>query len=501
LNSASPVVSLKEISKSFSGVCVLHDISMDIWPGEVHCLVGENGAGKSTLIKIISGAYRADHGTIIYQGQTITHHTPKWARENGITTIYQEIDMVPALNAVENIFLGSEILKPGGNIDRSAACDRAKKILNDLGVDINVDIPVGRLKVANQQMVAIAKALNLNSRVIILDEPTAVFTTSEVELLFRIIQQLKSQGIAIIYISHHLDEIFRIGDRITVLRDGFLVRTGAISGFDKNSLVRAMVGREIDLSKRNGSKAIDREVLCVKGLTRYGAVEDVSFTLHEGEIVGVAGLVGAGRTEMARLIVGADPMDRGEVYLRGERIKIKSPQNALSMGMGMVPENRKTEGVVPVRSMSENIAYSTVEIESRYGIVSWKEIKAKVRNIIKELEVRPAKPNVQVCYLSGGNQQKVVLGKWLAAKCDLLILDEPTRGVDVGARTEIYKLMQQLKKEGKSILMISSDLTEILTQSDRILVMARGRITGELSFKEATEERVLSLALQLGGAE
>jgi ribose transport system ATP-binding protein len=500
VESQEAVLILRDINKSFSGVQVLNGIQFDLFAGEVHCLVGENGAGKSTLIKIMSGAYQPDHGTIIYQGRSLRNLTPRWARENGINAIYQEIDLIPSLNAAENISLGNEPLKANGNIDWKAVRQRAAQILEDMGAQIDLDIPVSGLKVAYQQMVAIAKALSLNSKVLILDEPTAVFTSSEVELLFEIIRRLKSQGIAIVYISHHLDEIFRIGDRVTVLRDGNLIRNGPIAEFDKNMLVKAMVGREIDFSRRNGHGGSDDELLRVDGLCREGAVDEVSFVLHKGEIIGVAGLVGAGRTEMARLIIGADAADRGQVYLRGRPIRVNSPTQAMRLGIGMLPESRKEEGLVPVRSMAENMAYSEVEKSARFGLVPWKRIKSSVRAMITALEIKPANPNIQVLYMSGGNQQKVVLSKLLAAGCDVLILDEPTRGVDVGARVEIYKLMQQLKKEGKGILMISSDLPEILTQADCILVMARGRIGGELKASEATEEKVLSIALQLGEA-
>lgn len=495
-----PVLELKNISKTFADVTVLHDISIDLYPGEVHCLLGENGAGKSTLIKIISGAYRPDNsGNIIYKGNNIKEVTPKWSRENGIITIYQEIDLVPALSAAENISLSNEPLKSGGSIDWAKVNERATEIIQDMGVEIDIRKPVRELKVAHQQMVAIAKALTLESQVIIFDEPTAVFTSSEVKLLFNLIDKLKSRGVAILYISHHLDEIFEIGDRITVLRDGNLVRTGKVKDFDKNSLIKAMVGREIQLSKRHGSESSGEELLKVEGLSHLNVVKDICFSLRQGEIVGVAGLVGAGRTEMARLIVGADRPDKGDIYFKGKKEKIKSPQKALSLGIGMVPESRKEEGIVPGRSMAENMAYSTVEKKARFGIVPWKQIKKLVTELILNLEVRPNQPELHINLLSGGNQQKIVLGKWLAARCDLMILDEPTRGVDVGARNEIYKLMQKLKEEGKSILMISSDMTEILTQSDRILVMAQGRIVGELSCEEATEEKVLSFALQLGG--
>ena len=493
-----PVLKLRNICKFFSGIQVLNNVDIDLHPGEVHCLVGENGAGKSTLIKIMSGAYQPDQGTIVYQGNTLRSLTPRLARENGINTIYQEIDLIPSLSVAENISLGNEPIKAGGSIDWVSVQERATRILHDMGAEIDDQALVGSLKVAYQQMVAIAKALSLNSKVLILDEPTAVFTNSEVDLLFSIINRLKSQGIAILYISHHLDEIFKIGDRVTVLRDGNLIRTAMIAGFDKNSLVKAMVGREIDFSLRNGKKAIKDELLRVEGLARSGSVEEISFSLHGGEIVGVAGLVGAGRTEMARMLVGADRPDKGQIYLRNHPVKINSPRQALRLGIGMLPESRKDEGLVLVRSMGENIAYSEVEKRAKFGLVPWRQIKDSVRELIIALDIRPTSPNTQVLFMSGGNQQKVVLAKLLAAKCDVLILDEPTRGVDVGARLEIYKLIQRLKEEGKAILMISSDLPEILTQADRILIMAKGHIAGELPAREATEEQVLSIALQLG---
>jgi ABC-type sugar transport system ATPase subunit len=472
-------------------------VDIDLYPGEVHGLVGENGAGKSTLIKIISGAYQPESGMITYQNQAVRNLTPRWARENGINTIYQEIDLIPSLSAAENISLGNEPLKRNGEIDWTAVRNKALKILDDMGAHVNINVPVGTLKVAYQQMIAIAKALSLNSKVLILDEPTSVFTSSEVDLLFNIIRKLKSQGIAILYISHHLEEIFQIGDRITVLRDGVLIRSGYANQFDKDTLVQLMVGREIDFSHRNNSIPSEDEVLRVQGLSRKGAVKNVSFTLHKGEVIGVAGLVGAGRTEMARLLVGSDRMDRGEIYLWGKLIKPGSPRKALGLGIGMLPESRKEEGLVPIRSLSENIAYSMVEKSSKFGIVPWGKIKTRVNQMIESLEIHPSDPNIQVYYMSGGNQQKVVLSKLLAAQCDVLILDEPTRGVDIGARMDVYKFIDQLKKEGKAILMVSSDLPEILTQSDRILVMAGGRIVGELSREEATEEKVLKLALQL----
>lgn len=499
METVEPTLKLREISKSFSGICVLNQIDMDLFPGEVHCLVGENGAGKSTLIKIISGAYQPDGGTITYLGRPLKHNSPHWARENGINAIYQEIDLIPSLSAAENISLGNEPVRRDGSIDWAAVRHKAATILTEMGAQLDIHVPVGTLKVAYQQMVAIAKALSLNSKVLILDEPTAVFTSSEIDLLFRIIRQLKLQNIAIVYISHHLDEIFQIGDRVTVLRDGNLIRTGAIAEFDKNTLVKAMVGRDIDFSQRNGNRHNGIEALRVENLSRAGVVEDVNFSLHRGEIVGVAGLVGAGRTEMARLLVGADQPDRGQVYLHGKPVRFASPQHSLTHGLGMLPESRKEEGLVAVRSMAENMSYGVIARSQRMGLVPWKRIKAAVPAMIETLNIRPNNPNLQVFFMSGGNQQKVVLSKLLAAQCDVMILDEPTRGVDVGARMEIYKLIQSLKEDGKAILMISSDLPEILTQADRILVMAGGRIVGQLAGEDATEEKVLSIALQLEG--
>jgi len=492
-----PILRLKGINKSFSGVQVLHDISFDLHKGEVHCIVGENGAGKSTLIKIISGAYKYDSGDIIYQGETLHHLTPRLSIDKGICTIYQEIDIIPVLTAAENISLGNEPIKQGGNIDKNAIQNRASRALENIGAEIDINKPVGALSVAHQQMVAIAKALSMHSKVLIFDEPTAVFAATEIETLFKVIQRLKAQGIAIIYISHHLDEIFRIGDRVTVFRDGWVTGSGPVSDFDTNTLVRAMVGREIDFSHQKKTGKPGAELLRVSGLSRKGAFEGVTFSLKQGEIVGVAGLVGSGRTKVARAIIGADSFDKGELHIRGEKKRIKSPRHALANGLGMLPKNRKEEGLVLVRPLIENAAYSLVEKLSRMGLVPWRKIKHIVSDNISNLDIRYPSLNSEARYLSGGNQQKVVLAKWLAAACDVIILDEPTRGVDVGARSEIYKLMHKLINEGKAILMISSDLPEILTQSDRVLVMAKGKIVGEVLHEEATEERILSMALQV----
>ncbi len=499
MNDLTPILKLKQIGKSFSGIPVLTNVDLDLYPGEVHCLMGENGAGKSTLIKIISGSYTADSGEIDYLGQTYPSYSPRWAHRNGINTIYQEIDLVPHLTVAENIFLGNEPLTKFKNINKSEMNKKAEAVFNDMGVDMDVRVKLQTLKVANQQLVAIAKALAFNSKVMILDEPTSVFTNTEVELLFKLIRKLKEQKIALLYISHHIEEIFEIGDRITVLRDGNLVRTGLIGEFNKDSLIKSMVGRDVKIERHDDGKKMGGVILSVEGLGQDGVVDDISFKLHKGEILGVGGLVGAGRTEMARLVMGADRRQRGKVIYMGKEIQIKSPNHALALGIGLVPEDRKQEGIVPMRSVSENMAYSLIEKRARFGLVHWKAIKKMVLENFTALNVQPQSPEKNINLLSGGNQQKAVLGKMLCADCDVLILDEPTRGVDVGAREEIYKVMKDLKNKGLAILMISSDLIELMSQSDRILVMAGGRIAGEFSSAEATEEKILALALNQGG--
>ena len=497
---SQPVLHLENINKTFSGVQVLKDINIDFMPGEVHCLMGENGAGKSTLIKIISGAYTPDAGAVmVYQGQPVEHNSPHWARAHGINAIYQEIDLVPDLNAVENVMLGNEPQKKNGAIDWEESRRRTTEVLKEMGMEIDLDCPVGQLKVAQQQMVAIARALLLDSKLIIFDEPTAVFTENEVTMLFRLIARLKERGMAILYISHHLDEIFEIGDRVTILRDGTLVKTDVVSAFTRDSMINLMVGRNIDMTQRFGRPSDGETVLEVKGLSQEGVVQDISFCLHAGEILGFGGLVGAGRTEMARLLIGLERRTSGEILLNGEPVKFASPRQALMHRVGMLLESRKEEGLVLVRTVSENMMYNYIEMFFKKGLVKWKQVRQKVAEQMKSLNVRPNDPNKVIQYLSGGNQQKVALGKLMAADCNIWILDEPTRGVDVGARTEIYQLMRAARDEGKAIVMITSDMTELLTQSDRILIMSGGTIAGELDPASVTEVEVLSMALGEGG--
>ena len=493
------IIRLENICKGFSGVQVLKDISIEFFPGEVHCLMGENGAGKSTLIKILSGSYTADSGSIIYQDETYKKYSPKWAHENGINTIYQEIDLIPHLTVAQNISLRNEpVTSLTRNIDDKKIKEKALAIMDEMGVKIDVNAELQTLKVANQQLVAIAKALSFNSKVLILDEPTAVFTNLEVELLFGLIRKLKESGIAIIYISHHLDEIFEIGDRITVLKDGAHVRTGMIGEFTKDSLVRDMVGRDITIQHTGSTIEGSEEVLSIHDLTRTGAVNGVSLNVHKGEILGIGGLVGAGRTEVLRLMVGADPISSGQIFFHGNAIKINSPRKALKLGIGLVPEDRKGEGIVASRTVLENISYSYEEKSSRASVPKLRSIKKRSLGLFGELNVQPPNPYKGIQFLSGGNQQKAVLGKLLNADCDLLLLDEPTRGVDVGAREEIYKIISKLKEQGTAIIMVSSDLIELMSQSDRIAVMAGGKLVKEFTSEEATEEKILQAALNLG---
>jgi ribose transport system ATP-binding protein len=490
------ILRLEGVSKSFASISVLEDIDCTFYAGEVHCLLGENGAGKSTLIKTISGAHTPSKGRVIFCGEDITGHSPAWAKEHGIATIYQELDLIPNLGAAENISLGSEPRTWLGQIDRRQMRKTAIETLQSMGLSFDVDAPVQSLGIAQQQMVAIAKALTRNNRMIILDEPTAVFTKNEKNTLFRLVREIKARGLAVVFISHHMDEIFEIGDRITVLRDGRVASGGPVSDYDHDKAVRLMVGRAVDESRHHRQPSGGERVLEVIGLSSGTRVRDVSFHIKAGEIVGIAGLVGSGRTRVARLIYGADQRSGGEIRLHGVPVNPTSPRTMIGLGVGMVPEDRKRDGLALDRSAGENLGYALVRSLSRFGWIPWSRIRQATAAQMERLHVRPNNPSIQSQRMSGGNQQKLVLGRWLMQHTDLLILDEPTRGVDVGARAEIYALLQKLRAEGMAILMISSDLPEILSQADRILVMSKGRIVGELDGDKATEEAVIGMAFQ-----
>jgi len=492
----APTLALRDINKGFAGIPVLKEVSCSFFPGEVHCLMGENGAGKSTLIKIISGAHRPDGGSIEFEGRVVEAYGPGWARAHGIATIYQELDLIPNLSVAENISLGNEPRTGLGRIDSAVLEHRAAETLAKMGVSLDVRAAVGDFGIANQQMVAIAKAIAFQCRLLVLDEPTAVFTKAEKDTLFQLVRSMRSEGIAIIFISHHIEEIFEIGDRITVLRDGVVASSGMVADYDHDTLVRHMVGRNIERVAKRRPGGERPRVLDVKGLSDGGLVQDVSFHVDAGEIVGVAGLVGAGRSEMAAALFGASRRTAGTVTLNGRAIAPKSPAEALRLKIGMVPEDRKRDGLALTRPAGENLSYSYICKASRGGLIPWGRVRSAIRDAFSELVVRPGRPLMQAGRMSGGNQQKLVLGRWLIAGSDMLILDEPTRGVDIGARAEIYQAMDGLRENGLAILMISSDLTEILSQSDRILVMSKGRLAGELTAEEATEEAILAMALR-----
>lgn len=487
------LLDIRQLTKTFPGVLALQNIDFQAFPGEVHVLVGENGAGKSTLMKIIAGVYEADSGEMLWKGQPARFRTPRQAQDAGIVTIYQELNQVPQLSVAENIFLGSEITR-GAFIDWPAMHQRAREMLARLRLDVDPRIPVGDLGVAKQQMVEIAKALHHRADLVILDEPTSALSLTEIEYLFQIIRELKAEGVAIIYISHHLDECFEIGDRITVLRDGQHIDTRPVSAFTMDSLISMMVGR--DLSEQYPKDLIPRgpEVLRVEGLTQGTRLSDISFSAYAGEVLGIAGLVGAGRTELVRAIFGADAIDSGTILIDGRPVRIHSPQDAIRCGIGLMTEDRKQQGLVLSMSMRENTTLSVLGRLTRMIFTDQRKEQALTQRFIDQIAIKTPSQNQLVINLSGGTQQKVVLSKWMATEPRVLIFDEPTRGIDVGAKVEIYKLMNQLAREGVAIIMVSSELPEILGMSDRILVLAAGRVAGILDRQDATQEKILRYA-------
>jgi ribose transport system ATP-binding protein len=489
------VLEMRNVRKTFPGVVALDDVSFDLRRGEVHVLLGENGAGKSTLMKILSGAYQKDGGRVLLDGREVEIRSPRHARSLGVSIIYQELNLVPHLSAAENIFLGREPASLPGLIDRRAMREEARRILTGLGAEFDPRRPIKELSVAGRQMVEIAKAVSLDARILIMDEPTSALTEREIRELFARIRRLKAEGAAIIYISHRLEELFEIGDRVTVLRDGRRVATRDIRDVAKPELIRLMVNRELTQQFPKVSAPRGREVLRVEHLTRHGALEDISFSLFEGEVLGIAGLLGSGRTELARVLFGLDRADSGGIHLKGKPQRITSPRRAINLGLGFLTEDRKTQGLVLPLSVQENICLPSVERFSRLGVMRPDEEVRVAGQYIRDLRIKAAGPRHKVVYLSGGNQQKVVLGKWLCARGDILIFDEPTRGIDVGSKAEIYQLMNQLTAAGAAVIMISSELPEILGMSDRILVMHRGRISGEFAAAEATQEKILHCAL------
>lgn len=490
-----PILVLKDIEKRFPGVHALRGVSFDVRPGEVHALLGENGAGKSTMIKTISGVHRADSGTIMFDGKPVVFNSPNDAQHHGIATIYQELGLYPELSVAENIFMGhtpQRKLGPLKIVDWPTMESRAREILADLNIhDLDVRRKVGTLNVGNRQRVEIAKALSLNARILIMDEPTAALTESDVERLFGIVRLLRDRGVGIIYISHRLNEVFELADRVTVLRDGQYVDTRDVSEVTEQDLITMMVGRTIEnLFPKMVSKLGD-VVLEVKDLHREPLTRGVSFHVRAGEIVGVAGLVGSGRSEMAQIIFGTLPAESGQIYIAGQLVQIRRPEDAVRQGIAYVPEDRGHQGLIRAMTLRENSSMAVLSNVSRWRFIQHSKEATLARNAIDQLSIRATGIEQIVNKLSGGNQQKVVVSKWLASNPRLLIMDEPTRGVDVGAKSEIHRLMSQLAAEqGLAILMISSELPEILGMSDRVLVMREGRLVAEFDRAEATQERI-----------
>ncbi|MGH2616050.1 MAG: sugar ABC transporter ATP-binding protein [Thermomicrobiales bacterium] len=493
---AGPILEAAHIDKRFPGVHALDDVSLSVLPGEVHAVVGENGAGKSTLMKVLAGAHAPDQGTIQVDGKPVIIDSPRGAQLLGISTIYQELSLVDALSVGENIFLGDLPTKGGANwqVDWPAVWRRSAELLERVGSRVKPQTLVRNLSVAQKQMVEIARALARNVRVLILDEPTSSLTERETEKLFEIVALLRSRGVGIIYISHRLGEVFRIAQRVTVLRDGKLVGTLPIEEASEEMLVRMMVGRDLSRLFTQAAPPDAPVRLAVSGLARRGVLHDISFAVRGGEIVGLAGLVGAGRTELARCLFGADRIDSGEVVLDGKPVTMRTPGDAVNLGIALVPEDRKLQALILRMGVRENLSLPVLDRLGSSLVPSRSKERAMVGDYIMSLRIRTPHMEQRVAALSGGNQQKVVIAKWLATKPKVLILDEPTRGIDVGAKAEVHALIARLAEQGVAILMISSELPEILGMSHRILVMRDGRIAANLPREAANEEMIMAAA-------
>ena len=488
------ILELKHITKLYPGVVALNDVSLEVRRGEVHALVGENGAGKSTLIKTCSGAITPTKGEIVVNGKSFTGMTPQTSEQNGIGVIYQEFNLVGDLSVAENIFLGRAIRK-GIIIDQKAMERESQKILESLNIKINPKTLVKTLSVGYQQMVEIAKAVSQNAKLLIMDEPSAPLTSAEVDAMFAIVDQLKENGVSIIYISHRLDEIFRLSDRITILRDGQYVTTLNTNETNKDELVKYMVGRQLtEVYPKRDSSCVKDEVIFEAVNVSGNGDRNISFKLHKGEVLGFGGLVGAGRTEFAELMFGMHPKTAGKFIFKGKEISPKTPKDAIELGIGLVPEDRKKEGALLGMSIRCNINMPIYHKISKAAVINEKKEEEIAQTYRKEISIKTPTLDQLVKNLSGGNQQKVILAKWLAADSDLLIFDEPTRGIDVGAKQEIYTLINHLVEQGKTVLMISSEMEELMGMSDRILILSEGNMTGELKKDEFDQERIMQLA-------
>ncbi|WP_442580469.1 sugar ABC transporter ATP-binding protein [Mesorhizobium sp. ASY16-5R] len=490
-----PLLRMRGITKTFPGVKALQSVDFELMRGEIHCLIGENGAGKSTLMRVLAGAQRPDAGEIEIGGEVFSALSPTLGHRLGIGMIYQEADLVPTLSAGDNIFLGHEPVAGGTLLRKRAMQAELQRLFADLNLKFSPDTIVRDLAPAQRQLVQIAKSLSRRIRVLVLDEPTAALTDNEIGYLFDLLKDLKRRGIGMVYVSHRLNEVMSIADRVTVLRDGRHVQTRPVSEVTKESLIEAMVGRHVDAEMRTAGRSTGDVVLSVRGLSVKGQFDDIGFDLHRGEILGLAGLVGAGRSEVLECLFGVTPPDAGSVTLDGRALRLKSPVEAIGHGFGLVPEERRESGLVLGRPVAENIAFPVLGRLSRASIVSRRKLDALASGLVERLSIKTPSLRQLVRTLSGGNQQKVVIGKWLAADTRILLLDEPTRGIDVNAKFELYQLIRDLVGRGMSVVMASSDLPELLALSDRILVMAEGRLVAELDAASTGQVEIMRHAV------
>ena len=491
---AEVLLDIKGLEKTFPGVRALKGVNLTVNKREIHALMGENGAGKSTLIKVLTGIYQKNGGTICFDGEEINARTPIEANEKGISTIYQELNLVLFQTVYENLFLGREPRTKFGSIDRKAMISEAKRILEELGIEIDVTRPLKNYSTAIQQMVAIARAVSINAKLVIMDEPTSSLDTHEVQVLFRIIRQLKSKGISVIFISHKLDEIFEICDRLTVFKDGEYVGDYDIGELNQLKLISLMVGKdtvELERNKQGYEFANAKVIAEMKDIRQGMRLNGINIEIKQGEVVGLAGLLGSGRTELAQVLFGSGMPDNGEIFWWGEKAGIHSPADAIKKGMGFCTEDRKTEGIIPHLSVRENITIALLPKLNSFGFVKTKEQDEIVRSYIDRLKIKTPTPEQAICNLSGGNQQKVLLARWMCMNPKLMILDEPTRGIDVGAKAEIEQLIQEFSKNGISVLMISSEIAELERNCDRIIVMREGRVIGELAGDQISQDKVM----------
>ncbi|MDI1464747.1 sugar ABC transporter ATP-binding protein [Catellatospora sp. KI3] len=493
------MLDVRGVSKRFPGVLALQDVSLTVAPGEVHALVGENGAGKSTLIKVLTGVYTPDEGQVLLDGAPVSFGSPREAQNAGISTIYQEVNLVPLMSVARNLFLGREPMLPGGLIDFGRMHREAAQTLARFGITVDVRRPLRSLGLGAQQMVALARAVAVDAKLLIMDEPTSSLEPREVQTLEAVVRDLSAQGIAIIYVSHRLDELYRLCDRVTVLRDGRGVHSGKLADLDRLHLVSHMLGRDPAAVSREGLTGFEghhdtdaEPLVSVRGLTRRHVLHDVSFDVRPGEVTGLGGLLGSGRSETAKAVVGALPLDSGTVTIGGRRLRRLNPAAAIRAGMVLLPEDRKAEGIVPELSVRENIVLAALPRISRFGLVSRKRQDRIVETFMQRLRIKAASPEQPVGELSGGNQQKVLLARWLCLHPRLLLLDEPTRGIDVGAKAEVQALVDELARDGLAVVLISSDLEEFVEGADRVVVLRAGAVTGELTGDEVTEAGIMA---------